>query len=429
MKLHTLAVLAGSGLSSASVVPHFKRWDYDVCLNDCSLAGVAMPDQNTFGLPLESFWSEQCPSVVIGSYSNPVASSKVCLTFSGTALHFTFAPFAGYSLTSSLVAWKVKGNLDNPGGWAPPPPNNLIDCYSGPGGVMVCDLPFSTILAVSPSTSIPDLMAGMCPNGDREALDFYFQFGGLAQPDDGSPVIPFQNTPPCTARAADRSCTAWDGNTQWTEVAYRCTNCNVSPCQSSSTTSTTTCTTTTTSTTSPTPPTPPTLKPCSFGTAFGYQEPVGPIQKSTPLNTQVGQGGQGCNRWGWYETPSVSEMVAGISGQLYVGAGGNDITKGIEVGTWIAVSTPQGGVTVTYILTGSYTLAEVHVDLVCLPLAKCAPGQYTYNQGAIPNLPTWSNPTPLQYPVCSGGSKAALIIHAAVNIMSVTNTCPAPKAT
>jgi hypothetical protein len=149
------------------------------------------------------------------------------------------------------------------------------------------------------------------------------------------------------------------------------------------------------------------------------------VQKSFTLNTQSGAG---CNRWGWYETPTLAELQGGISGPLYVGAGGNDITKAVEVGIWVATANALGRVTVTYLLNPPYALAEVHVNLVCLPLTRCAPGQYTYNAGAIPNLPTWSNPSPLLYPTCSGGSRAALVIHASVNVLTVTDTCPAPEA-
>ncbi|KXJ85859.1 hypothetical protein Micbo1qcDRAFT_169014 [Microdochium bolleyi] len=191
---------------------------------------------------------------------------------------------------------------------------------------------------------------------------------------------------------------------------------------SSSTTSTSS--SSSTSTSSSTSP-PPSLQTCSFGTAFGYQNPVGGVQKSTTLNTQSGSG---CNRWGWFETPTLSELQGGISGPLYVGAGGNDITKAVDVGIWVATANVQGRVTVTYLLNPPYALTEVHVNLVCLPLTRCAPGQYTYGASSIPNLPTWSNPTPLVYPTCSGGSRAALIVHAAVNVLAVTQNCAAPVA-
>jgi hypothetical protein len=438
------AFLAGCGLAAAT--------GYDVCLNDCSLAGIPMPDQNTFGLPLENFWSEQCPPTVAGPYNAPLATSRTCLTFSGTALHFTFAAFPGYNIKSAVVTWKVKGNIADSGSWSSPPPTTNILCSPSTGGSYVCDLAFSDILQVAPTTSIPALMAGMCPNGDREALGFYFQLSGLVEPVGGGPAIPFTQQYPCASRASDRSCTSWDTRYPYIEVAYRCTNCNnadvctssststsssvVSSTTSSSTTSssaepsTTSSSsaepsTTSTSTTSTTSSAPPTLKTCGLGTAFGYQNPVSGTQKSFTLDTQSGQG---CNRWGWYETPTLSELQSGISGPLYVGAGGNDITKAIEVGIWVATANALGGVTVTYLLNPPYALAEAHVNLVCLPLDKCAPGQYTYNADAIPNLPTWSNPTPLKYPTCSGGSKAALVIHAAVNVLTVVSTCPPPKA-
>ena len=447
---HTAAFIAGSGLATAVAVPdlvghtHVKRWDYDVCLNDCSLAGIPMPDQNTFGLPLENFWSEQCPPMVIGPYNNPLSTSKACFTFAGPALHIDFAPFPGYTIKSAVVTWKVKGNIADPGSWSSPPPVVNKLCTPGSGGNYVCDFTFNEILQASPTASIPSLMAGMCPNGDREGLGFYIQLSGLAEPVDGGPAVPFVQQYPCTTRAGDRSCTSWNTDYPYIEVAYRCTNCNVSPCAPSTTStttppattspptetsttepSTTEPSTTWTSTTTSTSSAPPTLKTCGFGTAFGYQNPVAGTQKSFTLNTQSGQG---CNRWGWYETPTVAELQGGISGPLYVGAGGNDISKAVDVGIWVATANAQGRVTVTYLLNPPYALAEVHVNLVCLPLTKCAPGQYTYNAGAIPNLPTWSNPTPLVYPTCTGGSRAALLVHAAVNILSVVSTCPAPKA-
>ncbi|RMZ73587.1 beta-glucosidase btgE [Pyrenophora seminiperda CCB06] len=187
-------------------------------------------------------------------------------------------------------------------------------------------------------------------------------------------------------------------------------------------TSTSTLTVTETSTTTSPPPS---LKTCAFGTAFGYQNPVGGVQKSTPLNTQSGSG---CNRWGWYETPTLAELQGGISGPLYVGVGGNDITQAIDIGIWVATANALGRVTVTYLLNPPYALSAVHVQLACLPISTCNQAQYTYNAGAIPNLPTWSNPTPLVYPTCSGGSRASLIVHASTNILTVTATCPPPKA-
>ncbi|KAK4451050.1 hypothetical protein QBC34DRAFT_402062 [Podospora aff. communis PSN243] len=165
----------------------------------------------------------------------------------------------------------------------------------------------------------------------------------------------------------------------------------------------------------------PPLNTCELGTAMGYQE-----GDSVTLNTQPGQG---CNRWGWYETPTLAELQVGISGTLYVGAGGNNIDNAINVGDWTAVASPTGGVTFTYALDPGYFLDEVHIDLDCLPIDTCAPGQYTFNSGALPNVAVYINPTPLQYPTCSGGSQAYIILHGSVNYVTTNPTCAPPVAT
>jgi len=160
---------------------------------------------------------------------------------------------------------------------------------------------------------------------------------------------------------------------------------------------------------------------CELGTAIGWQE-----SDSVTLDTQSGNG---CNRWGWYETPTLAELQSGISGVLYVGAGGNNIVNAIAVGDWTAIASPTGGVTITYNLDPEYFIDEAHIDLDCLPIDSCAPGQYTFNSGALPNLPVYSNPTPLQYPTCSGGSQAYLIIHGSINYLTTATTCAPPVAT
>ncbi|KAK0622382.1 hypothetical protein B0T14DRAFT_513794 [Immersiella caudata] len=165
----------------------------------------------------------------------------------------------------------------------------------------------------------------------------------------------------------------------------------------------------------------PPVRTCELGTAMGYQE-----SDSVTLNTQDGIG---CNRWGWYQTPTLAELQAGISGILYVGAGGNNINNAINVGDWTAVASPTGGVTFTYSLDPGYFLDEVHIDLDCLPIDTCAPGQYTFNSGALPNVPIYVNPTSIQYPVCSGGSQAYFILHGSVNYITTAPTCAPPVAT
>ena len=84
--------------------------------------------------------------------------------------------------------------------------------------------------------------------------------------------------------------------------------------------------------------------------------------------------GSACAKWGWFEVPSVAELQAGISGPLLVGAGGNDLTKAIEVGTWAAALTPNGQVAVHYAYTPPYGIREANIDLVCPPLdIRCYP--------------------------------------------------------
>jgi hypothetical protein len=321
---------------------------------------------------------------------------------------------------------------------APPPPcTGEISCTpnaSGDGG-LVCKLPFSDILSVPPTTSTRDLLAGICPNADREALGFYFQFSGQVRCDEDSKISSLHQQYPCKSRDSNRQCTAWDTSYDYIEVSYRCSKCNVSPCPGSSTTTstdkptpTTTTTTdkptptTTTTTDKPTPTTTtsttkPTPTVCEFGTAFGYWP-----GKSQTLDTQPGQG---CNRWGWYQTPTKSELQAGISGPLYVGAGRNDISKATQVGTWTATADSSGKVTVTYLVTPPYAIDEVHVDLSCLPIDKCAPGSYTFGNDKVGHATTYSTPA-LVYPSCPKGYGPALIIHAAIVKSSETSTCAEP---
>jgi hypothetical protein len=400
MKLANPAILlAGLSLAAAGDL-HVKRWDYDVCLNDCTLAGVAMPDQDTFQLPLENFWSEQCPPIILGPPNAPVATSKVCLTFVGTALRFTFAPFSGFNMQSAAVNWKVKGNLDNPGGFTGASPLTGLECSSASsGGGFVCDLPFSDILQVPGTTSKTGLLWGMCPNGDREALDFYLAFSGWAKPVGGGSSLHFQQEPPCKTRAPNGSCIACATSPMdFIEVAYRCTKCNVNPCPTS----------------------------CTCGTAFGYEEPCDGVQKSFPLSTQPGEG---CNIWGWYSTPTLAELQSqqGISGPLYVGAGGGDISQAVQVGVWCAKANGGGGVTVDYQVTPPYVLVGAHIDLDCLPIETCV--ECTYDSGLLANQASFSNPGPIAYPSCPDGSRVALVVHADVNLMTASTTCPPPVTT
>lgn len=222
-----------------------KRWDYDVCLNDCRLAGVPVPDEDNFKLPLENDYSEQCPEIIVGNSDAPLARSKACLEFAGTDVVFNFEPFPGYTTKSAVVTWKLKGNVLFPSQWSSPPPTDNIVCSpSGPDGRQVCRLPFASILGVDGTTSTTDLLAGMCPNGDREALVLYLQLSGLVEPSAGGPAVPFFQARVCETRNSNNKCTAYRSDYNYFEISYRCTDCNVTPCSPSSSTTTTTSTTT-----------------------------------------------------------------------------------------------------------------------------------------------------------------------------------------
>jgi len=151
---------------------------------------------------------------------------------------------------------------------------------------------------------------------------------------------------------------------------------------------------------------------------MGYQE-----GDSITLDTQ---NPGSCNRWGWYETPTLADLQSGVSGILYVGAGNNDLNSATNVGIWVATANALGAVTVSYQLSSGYTLSVAHIDLKCLPIATCAPGLYSFNSGALPNVPIYANPTPIQYPTCSGGSQAYLIVHGGVNYLTTNPTCAPP---
>lgn len=241
----------------------------------------------------------------------------------------------------------------------------------------------------------------MCPGGDTQAPSLYLNTAATMN-GPSSAQVPAEGRLSCTDYP---KCLALYPFTYW-ELGYRCTKCA-------------------------TPPPPPVTEYCSFGTAFGFSasNPTSKTLNSVlpPPNT--------CKRWGWYESPTTAQLTAGIGGPLYVGAGQNDISKAVAVGTWSA-TLAGGKVSVTYSLTGSYSVAQVHVNLGCLPYQTCAPGQYTYvNEGftTSPAVTTFTTPG-LPLPTCSNG--LFLMIHASINTSTTvpaadanTFTCSAPVAT
>ena len=232
---HTVALLVGCSLAAAAVPATAnldKRHDQTYCHNNCQLAGIPMPDQDTIQLPLENYYSQQCPPLVAGSGASQV-TSKACITFPGTSMDFTFAPFPGYNIKSATVTWKVKGNVDGPqSSWAPAPPvprTYSVTCSPNAAGVTKCSVDFTAIFPWAGSDECV-LLGKMCPNGDKEALIFYLEFSGWIQPVTGGTPVYFTQQHPCTARSSNGVCTAWDTWCDYIEIAYRCTKCDVAPC-------------------------------------------------------------------------------------------------------------------------------------------------------------------------------------------------------
>ncbi|KAH7016284.1 uncharacterized protein B0I36DRAFT_222500, partial [Microdochium trichocladiopsis] len=83
----------------------------DICTEDCSLAGVPLPDKDNFQLPFENNYVQQCPPIALTTPSGGIVISRVCLDFIGPNLYFNFSSFPGYTTKSVTIAWKLKGNL------------------------------------------------------------------------------------------------------------------------------------------------------------------------------------------------------------------------------------------------------------------------------------------------------------------------------
>lgn len=457
--LKSVAVVGMSlGIAAASPAHRFgsrgliqPRWTYDMC-NNCSLYNVPAPDKDTFNEgPIGKWRADRTYDLCLDGPSACTTKSTVTLDFIGLNLYLNFSKCpTGYEYVGAGVFLAPMGV-----GFGPsynPAPTDVTPqhtCTVNPDGTATCSVPFSTLTGVS-SNDPSVLFAAMCPLGSIEALDFYIAFSGQAKTPSGA-IVPFTQAYPCTNYVSGR-CTAYCTTCAYAQMSYRCTKCYV-PCPSSSSTTTsststtststsaaetttsttsttststteTTTSTTSTSTSSTTTSATPTPTVCSFGTAFGYRN----RQDSITLDTQSGRG---CNRWGWYTTPTLAQLRTGISGRLLVGAGGNNVDAATDVGSWTAVAGPTGGVTVTYTLTPPYTLGEAHIDLDCLPIDTCAPGQYTFNSGSLTavGVSTYANPTPIPYPVCSGGSQAYLTIHGAVLVVETDGTCGPVVAT
>jgi hypothetical protein len=174
---------------------------------------------------------------------------------------------------------------------------------------------------------------------------------------------------------------------------------------------------------------------CDIGTAFGYIREGG--RPPTPINFNGNPQGPAiaaktCNRWGWYfkvTGESLTKLTtSGISGVLLVGAGGNDVSKATEVGTFSATLSGTS-FSFTYTLyssatTGFFDLSEVHVYASCDTIKSCAPGSYTYPGSTALSLGGTTDTTWTASFTVGSCSTYYLIFHAKVSQRFPYGTCP-----
>ncbi|RYP65763.1 hypothetical protein DL771_008128 [Monosporascus sp. 5C6A] len=168
---------------------------------------------------------------------------------------------------------------------------------------------------------------------------------------------------------------------------------------------------------------PPTGKWCNMGTAYGYAK-----GKAITFNpTLVDDGASGCKKWGWYYKISSGDLLAGLTGDLLVGAGGNDVSKSTDVGDF---SAKLSGTTLTvkYDLTSGYDLGEVHVYASSSPPTKCAPGSWEAYNSQKSGLDL-SSTTDRKFEKAITVPKCDiyyLIFHGAINKKIPGDICPTP---
>jgi WSC domain len=140
------------------------------------------------------------------------------------------------------------------------------------------------------------------------------------------------------------------------------------------------------------PPPPPST--CS-GTAYGYATAGGLDQTFVSL-------GIGKN-WGWVISGSPP-----ISGTLYLGAGGNDISKATAVGTF-TIAHVGSKLVVTYNTNAPWYVSSTHFYYGTTYPSKIAPGQFGNKHDGFP-----ASTTTDQYSITFDPTKSTYIIHAGI---------------
>src|SRR5579871_6475525 len=118
----------------------FKRWDTSLCTTN---PGVAIPDSDTFTLPLENSRQDLCWGLCVGDQNSCTTMGQVCYNFQGANLIFTYQAVPGYTYTEADI-WL--------GLTAPTGPqtsqfttSNSFCTISSDSTTASCQIPFSSI--------------------------------------------------------------------------------------------------------------------------------------------------------------------------------------------------------------------------------------------------------------------------------------------
>jgi hypothetical protein len=146
--------------------------------------------------------------------------------------------------------------------------------------------------------------------------------------------------------------------------------------------------------------TPPSTGP-QCGTAYGYV----PGESTTFISLNIG------SNWGW-----VISGPLPISGILYMGAGGNDLSKGTIVGDF-TILISGANVVITYMTNPPYQIKEDHFYYGSSPPTHVAPGQF----GNTHSFTTAVYTDSFTVPYVAGDN--TYIVHAAIGNPSATIGC------
>jgi hypothetical protein len=139
------------------------------------------------------------------------------------------------------------------------------------------------------------------------------------------------------------------------------------------------------------PPPPP--KTCN-GTAYGYI----PGRSQTFVSLGIGK------NWGWVLTGTPP-----LSGTLYLGAGGNEISKATEAGTF-TIAIVNKNLVVTYNTNAPWYLSTTHLYYGSSPPSKIAPGQFGNKHDSLP-----AGTTTDQFTIPYDPMKTKYILHAGIS--------------